>query len=66
MNMRKTANRDRNVRSLEVDVAMDFCFLTLKTVSDQSGNKNTHFWPTKTGTNKTPGSSDPWMMNVVK
>jgi hypothetical protein len=63
--MRKTANRDRNVRSLECDVAMDFRFLTLKTVSDQSGNKNTHSWPTKTGANKTPGSSDPWMMNVV-
>jgi hypothetical protein len=65
MNMRKTANRNRNVRSLEDDVAMDFRFLTVKTVSDQCGDENTHFWPTKTGANKTPGSSDPWMMNVV-
>jgi hypothetical protein len=65
MEVGETANRDRNMRSLEGDVAMDFCFLTVKTVSNQCGNKNTHFWPTKTGANKTPGSSDPWMMNVV-
>jgi hypothetical protein len=65
MEVGETANRNRNMRSLEDDVAMDFRFLTVKTVSDQCGDKNTHFWPTKTGANKTPGSSDPWMMNVV-
>jgi hypothetical protein len=66
MQVRKTTNRDWNVGSLERDMAMDLCFLTLKTVPDQSGNKTTHFWPTKTSTNKTPGSSHPWMMYVVK
>jgi hypothetical protein len=44
----ETANRDRNVRSLEDDVAVDFCFLTLDAVFYQSGNETTHFWPTKT------------------
>jgi hypothetical protein len=29
MEVGETANRNRNVRSLEGDVAMDFCFLTL-------------------------------------
>jgi hypothetical protein len=65
MKVRKTANRDRNVRSLEGDVAMDFRLLTLKTVPNQCGNKNTHFWPTKTGTNQPPRSPYTWMMNVV-
>jgi hypothetical protein len=66
MNVRKTANRDQNVGSLERDMAMDLCFLAVETVSNQGGNKNTHFWPTKTGANKTPGSFHTWMMNVVQ
>ena len=65
MEVGETANRDRNVRSLEDDVAVDFCFLALNAISDQSGHKRTHFRPTKTGTHKTPGSSHSWMMNVV-
>jgi hypothetical protein len=48
MEVGETANRNRNVRSLEDDVAMDFRFLTLNAVLDQSGNETTHFWPTKT------------------
>jgi hypothetical protein len=66
MKVRKTANRDRNVRSLEGDVAMDFRLLTLKTVPNQCGNKNTHFRPTKTCTNQPSGCSHTWMMYVVK
>jgi hypothetical protein len=47
-------------------MAMDFRLLTVETVSNQSGNENTHFWPTKTGANKPPGSFDTRMMDVVK
>jgi hypothetical protein len=47
-------------------MAMDFCFLTLETVSNQSGNENTHFGPTKTGANQPPRSPYTRMMNVVK
>jgi hypothetical protein len=54
------------MRSLEDDVAMDFRFLTLDTVLDQSGNETTHSWPTKTRTNQPPGCSHTWMMYVVK
>jgi hypothetical protein len=39
---------DWNVRSLEGDMAVDFRFLTLDAVLDQSGNETTHSWPTKT------------------
>jgi hypothetical protein len=44
---------------------MNLCFLAVETVSNQ-GEMKTHFWPTKTGANKTPGSSHTWMMNVVQ
>jgi hypothetical protein len=47
-------------------MAMNFRFLTVQTVANQSGNENTHFWPTETGANKTPGSFYTWMMNVVQ
>jgi hypothetical protein len=47
-------------------MAMHLCFLAVETVSNQGGNENTHFWPTKTGANKTPGRSHTWMMNVVQ
>jgi hypothetical protein len=47
-------------------MAVDLCFLAVETVPNQGGNKHTHFWPTKTGTNKTPGSSHTWMMDVVQ
>jgi hypothetical protein len=66
MNVCKTANRDRNVRSLEDDMAVDFRFLTLDAVLDQSGNETTHFWPTKTCTNQPPGGSYTWMVYVVE
>jgi hypothetical protein len=66
MKVCETANRDWNVRSLESDVAVDFCFLTLKTVPNQCGDKNTHFWPTETGTNQPPRSPYTRMMNVVQ
>jgi hypothetical protein len=36
MDVGETANRNRDVRSLEDDVAMNFRFLTLDTVPDQS------------------------------
>jgi hypothetical protein len=66
MDVGETANRNRNVRSLEDDVAMDFRFLTLDTVPDQSGNETTHFWPTKTCTNQPSGGSYTWMVYVVE
>jgi hypothetical protein len=47
-------------------MAMNFRFLTVQTVANQSGNENTHFWPTETGANKTPGSFYTWMMDVVQ
>jgi hypothetical protein len=47
-------------------MAMNFRFLTVQTVANQSGNENTHFWPTETGANKTPGSFYTWMVNVVE
>ncbi len=39
MEVGETANRNRNVRSLKDDVAMDFRFLTLNAVLDQSGKR---------------------------
>jgi hypothetical protein len=36
MDVGETANRNRDVRSLEDDVTMNFRFLTLDTVPDQS------------------------------
>jgi hypothetical protein len=54
------------VRSLERHVAVYFCFLALKTVSNQSGDKRTHFWPAETETNQTPGGFYSWMMDVVQ
>jgi hypothetical protein len=53
MEVGETANRNWNVRSLEGDVAMDFRFLALNAVLDQSGNQPS-------------GCSHPWMMYVVK
>jgi hypothetical protein len=47
-------------------MAVDLCFLAVETVSNQGRNENTHFWPTKTGANKPPGSSHTWMMYVVE
>jgi hypothetical protein len=35
MEVGETANRNRNMRSLEDDVAMNFRFLTVEAVSDQ-------------------------------
>jgi hypothetical protein len=48
MQVRKTANRDWNVGSLECDLAMNFSFLAVQTVAGQSGHKNPQFLPTKT------------------
>jgi hypothetical protein len=47
-------------------MAMDFRLLTVETVSNKSGNENTHFGPTKTGANQPPRSFDTRMMDVVK
>jgi hypothetical protein len=66
MKMRKTANRNWNVRSLERHVAVNLCFLAMKAVSDQSGDERTHFRPAKTRTHKTPGSSHTWVVDVVQ
>jgi hypothetical protein len=66
MEVGETVNRNRNMRSLEDDVAMDFRCLTLDTVLDQSGNETTHFWPTKTHTNQPPGGSYTWMVYLVE
>ena len=66
MEVGETANRNRNVRSLEDDVAMDFCFLTVDAVLDQSGNKTTHFWPTEASADQPPGCFDTWVVDVVE
>jgi hypothetical protein len=47
-------------------MAVNLCFLAVETISNQSGNEHTHFWPTKTGANKPSGSPHTWMMNVVQ
>ena len=66
MEVGKTAVGDRDVGSLQADMAVDLSFLTGKTGTSPQSDIPAHVWPTITGTQQPAGRTDSRMIDSMK
>jgi hypothetical protein len=64
--MCEPASWNRNVGSLEVDMTIDFSFLTRQARPGPNCYISSHVGPAETATNQATGGADTWVIDAVK